>query len=91
MVRFDPHPVPHLGDGHSGGAGEDLRQVALVPGIEVLHEKEGHAAVRRQALQEPLEDLQAARRRTDPHDREGRPVRVWARRGQITSLIAKIR
>jgi len=56
--------------GHLGGAGQEIGQPALVVGIEVLHEHEGHTRVRRQMGEELGEGLEASRRSADPDDGE---------------------
>jgi hypothetical protein len=61
--------------------GQDLRQVALVRGIEVADEQERQPWVGWEVLEQFPEGLQPARRAADTDDGEGRAVYAFVRRG----------
>ncbi len=45
VVRLHAQVIGHGDDGHSRGFGQDIGQPALVRGVQVLDEHEGHARV----------------------------------------------
>ena len=82
VIGFDRKPVARLDDRHAGGAGQEIGQPALVAGIEVLHEHEGHPGLRRQIGQELGEGLQAPGGSADPDDGKRAFGRLLGRRIQ---------
>ena len=68
MIRFHRHALFHFRDGHRGGLGEQLGQQALMSGIEMLHQHQRQARIRRQSLEEFPERLEASRRRPHAYD-----------------------
>lgn len=68
-VALDPHLIFGLGDLHAGVLGEDVGHMALVSRFQVLDDYESHPAVGGHRLEEVLEGIQPARRRTDAHNR----------------------
>ena len=76
LVGGDLPAVRRLRDGQAAGLAQQLDQVALVVGVEVLDQHERHAGLLRQLREELADRLQAPGRRPDPDDREGHvPVR----------------
>ena len=69
MIRFHRHALFHFRDGHRGGLGEQLGQQALMSGVEMLHQYQRQARIRRQSLEEFPERLEASRRRPDAYNR----------------------
>ncbi len=51
MVRLQGHVVFDLADGQHGGFGQELREDALVSGVQVLHQHESHPRIDGQVLQ----------------------------------------
>ncbi len=76
VVALDRHPVRGLQHRHLGVAAEQLREHARALGHQVLDQDEGHAAVRRQVLEEGLVGLEPARRGADADDQQRRSARV---------------
>ena len=60
VIGFHRHIVGHLAHRHGGGAGENLRQQAVVFGVEMLHENDGQAGIGRQIGQQMFENFQPA-------------------------------
>ena len=54
--------------GIARGAGQNLRQCALMVRVQMLHQHKGHARIHRQMLQQLRKGLQPARRRANAHD-----------------------
>jgi hypothetical protein len=70
MIRFDANSVLHLEHRHGRRARKDLRQMALMVGIQVLHQDESHPRARRQRFQKLDCGFQSARRRANAGDGE---------------------
>ena len=68
MIGRDPKPLARLDDRHVGGPGQELGQPALMAGIEVLDQHEGHAGLRRQMGEELGEGLETPGGRAYPDD-----------------------
>ena len=68
MIRFHRHALFHFRDGHRGGLGEQFGQQALMSGIEMLHQYQRQARIRRQSLEEFPKRLEASRRRPHAYD-----------------------
>ncbi|MNN12373.1 hypothetical protein D3C81_1253610 [compost metagenome] len=75
-VFFDRHRTADLQHRHFGRFLDDLVGDTLVVGRQVKNDHERHAVVLRHVFKEPLDRLQPARRRTDPHHRKVQ--RAWA-------------
>jgi hypothetical protein len=71
VVGLDHRVPPDLGDRHAASLCQQVGQDALVAGVQVLHEHEGHAGVDRQRSQELLECVQSASRGPHADDGEG--------------------
>lgn len=69
VVRLDRHPIFGLDHRHLGATAEQLCEHALVIGREVLDRNKGQAGVRRRAVQEFFEYVEATGRPADPDDR----------------------
>ena len=63
-------PSDRFANRHLGGFFQQACKLAIVLGIQMLHEHEGHACVRRQPFEQLHERLQSARRGPDPGDRK---------------------
>ena len=70
MVGLDGQVLRRLQDGQVGDPGQQVAQLALVLGVEVLHHHDGHAGVLRQVREQVAECLQAPGRGPNPHDDE---------------------
>ena len=70
-VRLDPHALLGLGDLHGGGLGERVAEQAGPRGLEVLHQDERQAGVRRHVGEELPEGVEAAGRGAHADDGEG--------------------
>ena len=70
VLAFDRHSVGRLRDRHRGVARQQTHHHAVVAGVEVLDEYEGHAIARRQRVQQLLAGLEAAGRSANRDDRE---------------------
>jgi hypothetical protein len=68
MIRFHCHALFHFRDGHRGGLGEQSGKQALMSWVEMLHQHQRQAGIRRQGLEEFPERLEAARRRPHAYD-----------------------
>ncbi len=88
VIGRDRKSLAPLDDRHAGGAGEDIRQPALMAGIEVLHQHEGHPGAGRQMGEELGEGLQAPGGRADPDDGKG-AFRPWPVYGRGLGLIRR--
>ncbi len=71
VVDLDRDSVGRGGDGHGGGAAEDLDQATLVMGIEVMDDDQRDAGVGPQLPQQLGRGRESAGRCADPHDRKG--------------------
>ena len=60
MIGLNASLAFHFGDGHLAFFGKQLRQMALVLGIEVLNQHECHAGIVRQMAEQLRECLQSA-------------------------------
>ena len=72
VARLHAQAVGDGDDGDRRGPGQDLGQLALVLGVEVLDERERHAGVGGQLSQELAEGLEPAGGGADADDRERR-------------------
>ena len=70
MVWLDGQVLRRLQDGQVGDPGQQVAQLALVLGVEVLHHHNGHAGFLRQVREQVAECLQAPGRGANPHDDE---------------------
>src|SRR5262245_10347410 len=70
-VRFDAHAIFNLFDRHFGGFGQQFSEDAFALRVEVLHENEGHASIRRQMFEQLPEGLKTASGSADADYREG--------------------
>jgi hypothetical protein len=70
VIRLDAQIVRHLVDWEGRGATEQLREGALVHGIEMLYEHETHARIEGEVLEQYRERLEPAGGRADSHDRK---------------------
>ena len=68
MIGRDRKSLARFDDRHVGGPGQEIGQPALMAGVEVLHEHEGHPGLRRQTGQELGEGLEAPGGSADPDD-----------------------
>ena len=73
VVGLDHRVPPDLGDRHAASLCQQVGQDALVAGVQVLHEHEGHAGVDRQRSQELSERVQSARGGPHADDGESAP------------------
>ena len=69
-IRPQDQPVYRFAHRHLRGFLQQARKLAIMLGIEMLHEHEGHACVWRQPFEQLHERLQSARRGPDPGDRK---------------------
>jgi len=81
VVRADRQSVLGLHHRHRGLPAQELDQQALVLGIEMLDQDEGHAALRRHDRKERLEGFEPAGGRAETHDQAGH-VRGVSRTGR---------
>ena len=88
-LAFDRHSVGRLQDRHRRMAREQIHHHAVVARVEVLHDDEGHAVVRRQRVQKLPAGVKAAGRGADRDDRKIR--RLLAERGFESNAIASPR
>jgi hypothetical protein len=65
-----PDALSRLFDRHLRGVTQQLREEALLAGLVVRNDHEGHPAIGRHPRQEALECRQATRGGTNAHDRE---------------------
>ena len=73
VVGFDAEIMGGLADGHGGGPRQDLRERAVVGGVEMLHEDEAEAGVGLEALQQLREGLKTAGGSANADDGEWPP------------------
>jgi len=83
MVPLHTDAALDLFDRHGGSAGQDLREVALIGGFQVLDENESHSRFSRQGREKREAGFQAAGRCADADDGEMSrlPVSFGARVG----------
>ena len=70
VIALDRHSIRRLPHGHRRVAGQQVHHHAFVGRIEMLDQDEGHAVAGRQRAHELSAGIEAARRGTDPDDRE---------------------
>lgn len=75
VIRLDGHPVLDSHHRHRGDALQQLRQGALVGGVEMLDDDEGQTAGRWHLPEKQLQRLQSAGGSADADNREGRARR----------------
>ena len=83
-VGLYPCPRLDLIDRHPGCFGKDFRQQAVMAGIEMLNQYEGHSGINRQRMKEFLVGFQTACRspNSDHGERAGSPCRsIFLQRG----------
>jgi len=61
MARRNHRAVSWLHDWHLGGLRQDIRQPALVNGIEMLHDDERHAGISRHLRKQKIQCFKTAR------------------------------
>ena len=71
VVGSDRGLVQCLHHRHGGGTLQDFGQQAVVAGVEVRHQHEGHAGIGRAGAEEGLKGLQPAGGRANADDRKG--------------------
>ena len=69
-LAFDFHPVGRQQDRHRSMARQQIHHHAVVARVEVLHDDEGHAVVRRKRVQKLPAGVKAAGRGADCDDRK---------------------
>jgi hypothetical protein len=81
MPRLEADAAGHLGYWHPRSGSDDVRQLALVPGIEMDYDHERRIDIVGQALEKLLQSVDAPRGRPDAYGREPlislRICRLW--------------
>lgn len=83
VVGRDRVAIAHGRDRHGGVAVDDLRKHTDMARSEMRHDNIGQAAVRRDCAEQPLERLDAARRRTDANN--GNALALWHAHGPASN------
>ena len=69
-LALDFHPIGRQRDPHRGMARKQIHHHAVVAGVQVLNDDEGHAVDRRQRVQKLPASIEASGRGADCHDRK---------------------
>ena len=90
LVRADLHRVLDEVHRHRGVAGDDRDQGALIVGIKVLNQHEGHASVGWHLREERFEGVDTARRGAEANDQPGSIRHNGGRSGSLPLGIRRL-